>query len=430
MLGSKKLPTLSNARMLRRVHELTLRFLQDRSGSYVIMFAVALPALAGFAAFGTEEGLLLYDRQGMQHAADSGAVSAAAAYTAGGADHLATHVNSVAASYGFVNGTNGTTVTVHQPPSSGSYANNSAAIEVIISQPQARVFSSLWNTRPIPITARAVAIPHGQACVLALDPTASSSFSEQGSVSSTLVNCSVVDDSSSTTAMSIGGSARLTTSFVGVTGGISGASGVTTTAGIMTGYHPVADPYADVALPSFSGCDHHNFSSHSTVSLTPGVYCGGISLNAGAVATLSPGTYYLDGGNLSMEGSSTLNGTGVTLVFTSSSGSHYATASIAGGANINLTAPTTGTLAGIAIFGDRNMPVGTLYNFTGGGGQAIGGAVYLPKGALSWSGNSGLSQRCTQIVADTIQMVGDSGLAINCAGYGTRRIPTVTALVE
>ena len=76
------------------------------------------------------------------------------------------------------------------------------------------------------------------------------------------------------------------------------------------------------------------------------------------------------------------------------------------------------------------MPVGTTFGLTGGTGQAIGGAVYFPKGQVQWAGNASLSQRCTQIVADTIQLVGDSGLSINCAGYGTRRIGNPTALVE
>lgn len=54
-----------------------------------------------------------------------------------------------------------------------------------------------------------------------------------------------------------------------------------------------------------------------------------------------------------MNGSATLTGTGVTLVFTSS-GNNYASATINGGATVNLTAPATGSTAGIVLFGDRN----------------------------------------------------------------------------
>ena len=93
-------------------------------------------------------------------------------------------------------------------------------------------------------------------------------------------------------------------------------------------------------------------------------------MNAGANITLSPGVYYLDQGSLAVNGGATMSGTGVTLVFTSSTGSGYATANIDGGATLNLTAPSSGSTAGIVFFGDRNMPVGTSFTFEGGASQS------------------------------------------------------------
>jgi hypothetical protein len=412
------------------MREFLSRFSQDRSGNYAIIFALALPALVGFTAFGTEEGLLLFDRQGMQHAADSSAQSAAVAYSAGATGAITTQARSVAASYGFVDGDHGATVTVHQPPSSGAYQNNPQAIEVIITKPQTRLFSSLWSSRAIPILARAVALPQDQPCILALDPTADGSYSEQGSVAAHLVHCSVVADSNSNSAISVGGAATLAATFVGVVGGISGQSKITSTNGITSGYHSVADPYADVPLPSYGGCDHTGYSTHSTVTLNPGVFCGGMNLGSSAAVTLNSGIYILDQGSLSMAGSASLTGTGVTLVFTSSNGTNYADAHITGGARIDLTAPTSGPTAGIALYGDRNMPAGTSFSFRGGSLQSIGGAVYLPRGALSWAGDPDVSQRCTQIIADTISLVGDSGLSVDCTGYGTKPIGSLATLLE
>src|SRR5437868_10922289 len=87
------------------------RFRRDETGAYAMVAAFALPVLVGAAAFGTEEGLLLYKQRQMQHAADSSAVSAAAAYIAGNSS-IVTQADSVAASYGFTDGKNSTTVTV------------------------------------------------------------------------------------------------------------------------------------------------------------------------------------------------------------------------------------------------------------------------------------------------------------------------------
>src|SRR5205823_3541203 len=148
-------------------------------------------------------------------------------------------------------------------------------------------------------------------------------------------------------------------------------SNITATYGTMTGYHYTSDPYATMNYPAYSGCDFHNKSWHGTATISPGVYCGGMKLTAGGNVTLNPGIYYLDGGSLSMEGQTTLRGTGVTLVFTSSSGSGYATASIAGGATLQITAPTTGPTAGIVMFGDRSEPLDTAYSLTGGDNQNV-----------------------------------------------------------
>ena len=65
-------------------------------------------------------------------------------------------------------------------------------------------------------------------------------------------------------------------------------------------------------------------------------------------------------GDLTVNGGAKMTGTGVTIIFTSSTGANYPTASINGGAVISLTPPTTGPLTGVVMFGDRDMPVGAL----------------------------------------------------------------------
>ncbi len=416
--------TISRSRGLLR------RFRRDESGNYLILTAIMMPVLVGAASFGVEEGLLLHNKKAMQHAADSAAVSAAVAVATGASGNGATQANAVAASYGFVDGTNSTTITVNSPPRQGPNTNDRSALEVIVAQPQARIFSSLWSSQPIPVSSRAVAMPQGAPCILALNQSVSGAYTEQGSVSVSLVNCSVISDSKNSTALKIGGSSRLSTSFAAAVGGISGQAGIAATNGITAGYHYVADPYASVPMPTFTGCDKRNYSTNSNVTLYPGVYCGGIALKSQARVTLSPGTYVLDQGSLSMSGQSSLSGTGVTLFFTSSTGNNYATASIAGGAAINIVAPTSGPTAGIAIFGDRRMPSGTTFKLVGGDSQLVGGAIYLPNAAINWAGNSSLGQQCTQIVADTIDMVGNSGLKVDCQGYGTKPLATAALLVE
>src|SRR4029079_13509666 len=106
----------------------------------------------------------------------------------------------------------------------------------------------------------------------------------------------------STTALSVGGSASISALSVGVVGGISGSASITAMQGIKTGIGPVTDPYANDSFPSFSGCTQDNYKGKTVETINPGVYCGGISVNAGAVITLNPGIYYLDGGDFTVNG--------------------------------------------------------------------------------------------------------------------------------
>src|SRR6476646_8356414 len=108
------------------------RFRRDRSGSYVIIVGLAAPALVGLVGLGTEYGLWMYTHQGAQSAADAAAFSAAQAYSVSGSGgsigvgggsgtgpNVVTEANAIAKSFGFTNGQNGVTVTVHRPPTSG-----------------------------------------------------------------------------------------------------------------------------------------------------------------------------------------------------------------------------------------------------------------------------------------------------------------------
>jgi Flp pilus assembly protein TadG len=402
-----------------------VRFTEDQSGNYTIIAALALPVLVGFGSLGTEYGTWVYTHQNMQGAASSAAVSATVAA------NPTTEAKAIAASYGFTDGVNNVSVTLDQPPAAGPYVSNTSASEVVIQQSQPRMLSALFGSDPVTISARAVALAKpSNGCVLALDRSASGALTEQGSTQVTLTGCSVYDNSANAAAMSTGGT--FTADSVNVVGGISGStSGITTTNGIRTGVAAASDPYSNVAIPSFSGCDQNNFSAHSSMTINPGVYCNGISLNAGAVVTMNPGIYIIDQGSLFVRGGATLKGTGVTIIFTSSTHSNYATATINGNATINLTASNTGPTAGLVFFGDRNMPTGTNFKLNGGSAQSFGGAIYLPQAALSYSGNSAASNGCTQIIADTVTFTGNSNVALNCSGYGTQAIgyPTAT-LVE
>jgi hypothetical protein len=151
-----------------------------------------------------------------------------------------------------------------------------------------------------------------------------------------------------------------------------------------------------------------------------------MSFSGAAQITMSPGTYFLNG-NLSVSGGATLTGTtGVTLVFLGN-----ASASFTGGSVVRLTAPTTDATAGMVMFGDRTMTLGTNFNLAGGTSFLFTGAVYLPRAAVNMTGGSTTGNpTCNQVVANTIRLAGGGTFANNCIGTGVKPAGARAKLVE
>src|ERR1041384_2909571 len=370
------------AKLSRRVRRLR----DDESGNVVVIFALALLPLVGLVGAAVDYSHGNSIKTAMQAATDATALKLAKAAGTLSDTQLSQQA------------TNNFNVLFARPETTGvqigaqyDTANKSPSLTATGSMKTD--FMGLMGFSSLTIAARAVAKPvgAGTACVLALNANVSGAATVQGGNNVNLAGCSLYANSKSGSALAVGGSASLSALSVGVVGGISGGAAITTTQGVSTGGSPVADPYSTLTIPSFSGCDATNFTAHSTVTINPGVYCGCMQLNANARVTLNPGIYYIDHGDFSMNGGAALTGTGVTLIFTSSTISNWPKATINGGATVNLTPPTTGTTAGIVMFADRNIPVGTSFKFGGGASQYIGGAVYIPTGDVTFAGGASSS---------------------------------------
>jgi Flp pilus assembly protein TadG len=402
------------------------RFACDRRGGVAPLLAIAaLPLLVGVGAavdFSRAEST----KSAMQAAVDATALAIVRAKAGNTTVPDATTFFSAAFS---LSGVQDITVTSNVTSGGGGYT---ASLTAQGKLPTSFMGVIGYSQLTIGVNASAYSSNAQAGCVMALDKTAASAISLGGSTTVNLSNCSLFSNSSSATAVSVGGSASLTALSIGAVGGVSASSSnVTLTNGIQTHIGALTNPYADVTVPTFSGCTDSNVKVKSATTLDPGVYCNGVTVNAGGTLTLNPGVYYIDRGNFSVNGGGTVTGTGVTLIFTSSTGANYATATINGNASISLTAPNSGTTAGIVIFGDPNAPVGTAINLSGGSTQTFGGAIYAPTGAITYTGGAATSSSCTQIIGDTVTFTGNSSVAINCSSYKTRPFgPATVSLIS
>ena len=154
-----------------------------------------------------------------------------------------------------------------------------------------------------------------------------------------------------------------------------------------------------------------SITGNNTVTLSPGTYYGGISITGNANVTFRSGTYILAGGGLNVTGNSTLTGSGVTFYDSSATGYSYAPINLTGNETANLSAPTSGSLAGMLFFQDRSVASGTGSKVVGNSSSTFDGAVYFPTTSVQYTGNSSGSGY-TFLIADSITMTGNTSMTI------------------
>jgi len=407
-----------------------LHLWRDRRGSYSILAAAMMPVLVGFTALGSETGLWFYQHQRMQSAADAAAFSAGAAYIGGNTTTFSTDAKAVAATFGFTDGANSTTVTVNQPPASGPNVSTPGAVEVIVSQPQQRLFSAALMSSTVSIRARAVSATTGQvtACVLGLDPTAANTVLISNNAVLPDPNCGVVSDSSSATGFTVNNNAVVsgpTSSHggtsLGVNAHLNGNPNLTNAAA-------VADPYASANPGSPPPCTSQNGtgSNNGSRNLVPDVtvngvgmahFCSGLNFQNNFSATFAPGVYFIDT-QLVFGNNALITGTNVTLVI---NGNYQI--NIGNNATVDITAPLTGPTAGIAFMGGRTATSTVVQTFSNNTVLNLTGAIYFPNQILNFDNNGTTSATgCTQLVARQVQIMNNVALHNNCNGTGTRPI--------
>jgi len=389
-------------------------------GNVAIIFALSMPAVIGGAGLAAETSFDYFQKTHLQAAADAAAYAGALEDRAGSSSSI---ISSAANAQATANGWSSAagTITVNSPPASGSHQTaNSVEVRLTLSAP--RFFSAYFSSTPLTIGARAVATATtaADACILALNKTASQSVQVQGNSALTLTGCDVMSNSVANDAVNVWGSAKLTAECVASAGGVTNKAGLTLTGcpSAMTQAPRVADPFANLPTPSPGPAQ--TIPKKGPYVLSPGSYSNGMNLSGNT--TLNPGVYYVSGGNFSVAPNSVITGSGVTIFMASG-----AQVSMNGNSTIQLSAPTTGTYSGILFYGDR-ASTGGLNTFNGDASSLLTGDLYFPTQTVSYLGNFSGAGGCTQIVADQVAWNGNATIAVDCSAAGMNKITARTAV--
>ncbi|HEX3571534.1 MAG TPA: pilus assembly protein TadG-related protein [Acidobacteriaceae bacterium] len=395
-------------------------FLRDERGQTAILTAVSIACLCGMAGFSVDVGTMFRAKRLMQTAADAGALAGLGAKNFGTAQNSA---YSATALNGFTNGSNGVTVLVNNPPSSGPHATpliNNLYVEVIVSQAQPTYFMKLFHLSSMNVSARAVAgYGPGNSCIYTLD-TSGNDVGLSGGGDLNMPNCGIMVDSASSNALTISNNANLTASSIGIVGSYTGGASGNLNPTPITGIAPASDPLSYLTAPTYNpaSCiaDPHPTSNATLGPTGGGTICyNGLTISGSGTVNFNPGIYVINGG-FSTSGSVVINGTGVMIYLAAPNGS----LSMTGGGAVNLTAPTTGTYAGLLFYEDPNDT--NTMKVAGSNGSTVTGIFYAANATLTLSGSSGATFY-SNIVVSALNVTGSN----NLQSYST--VATNTPLV-
>jgi Flp pilus assembly protein TadG len=406
------------------------RRLADETGQVLVMAALSMTALLGFAALATDVGVLFRTRRNVQIATDAAAIAGSVDYLYNGTTTSAiAAAKAASAANGITDGTGSAVVTVNIPPAGGPNAGNAAFVEAIVSKPKSTIFMGVFGIRSMTVNARAVAgtPTYGQACIW-LMKNSGMALDLQGNYDIEAPSCGIYVNSTSANALSVtGNGGTVNAKFLDVVGSSTSPHATAPTEPTLNAA-PRKSPWGNLTGPTEGngGC--------TTIDKTTTTVTGDVSGSAPGLghaicyqkavtlsgATLGPGVYMFENG-VTISGTVTENG-GTLDIYGGSFNQPSNTL-------LNITAPTSGTYNGIAIMQPSNNTNDLQVQF-GSNNQTLDGYIYAP-GAEVYLQDHGGGITATGIVAATMF---DKASVIRIPSYDaahpTTTVNRVVTLVE
>ncbi len=385
------------------------RFRKDTCGGVLIYFAFMLPVLLGVSGLAVDASLWYGHKRDLQATADVAALTAALEMTRLDDETLGkTAAKADAITNGF-DEAEGDTLEINTPPTSGPFAGQNGVFEAIVTRPVPTFLARLVYPDQVIVAARAVASVAGSSvpCVLALEENEKNAIKvNNGSFFAD--GCKVqINSSNQQKALQVYSGATMDADEINIVGEYVNKGYISSEPN--TGMSAFGDPLAGLSPPPISGCDYNDVAFDEGIHvLSPGVYCGGLSLSGTADVELEPGTYIIQNGDFSTSGGE-LQGEDVTFYMAGDS-----SVSMTGQSDIELSAPLTGDYTGVLFYGDPNASTTVQHHINGNSNMAYNGFMYFPTAELMYNGNGmGTTSNYTAVIARLLRFGGNGELHFN-----------------
>ena len=156
------------------------------------------------------------------------------------------------------------------------------------------------------------------------------------------------------------------------------------------------------------------------VTLKPGVYCGGITINGDAKVVFCEGDYIIKDGPFRIADNADVTGEHAGFYMTGKTSA----IDFSGNATIDLVGPRDGVMAGLLFFDDRNTPGLRLHKINAKHANRLEGTIYLPKGILLIDPEGTVAEKSayTAIIAMSLVLENGPELVLN-ADYDATDVP-------
>lgn len=391
------------------------RLAADRRGAVALMVALASPMLILAAGMAIDVGSWYVEEHRLQLAADAGALSAARLLQ----DAHVTTADYQAAAQVDAQGAAGQALmgTPVWPPT--VTVNGTSSLTVTIQSAASLFFTTAISGFTVPLRASATAgiVQAAAPCILATSQSADDALVVHDGGKVVATGCSIVSDSSSSSAIDVYSGAQVNASMVDTAGGWQATNGAHISPSPVS-TQPVGDPLSGQETPDTNlNCQPAPVCGNGVEPCTfaPGLYCNGLSLDNGNKAVFQPGTYYISGKVPGTQYDMTLQGgtqiqplNGVTFVITDSAPS----VDIGNGVKLTITAPTSASAAtpypGLALY-IPGQSQGAAFTIDGGGQITLDGAIYIPNAGLVMNNGTRIASSNggnAELIAQTIAVYG------------------------
>lgn len=385
-------------------------------GNLTMMFALSAPALLGTIGLTSDYAMGSMKESALQSAADNAALAAARELTVSSS----TDANVVSSANNYV-----TEELRGKDDAATSVVlidRKVGSVKVTVSEAWTPLFAQYFNAAitPIIVTATAKLAGSTNICVLSLTPKGVGGIALTNNSSVTANGCGLYANSTDASAIVVSSFSKIVSPLVCSAGGVINGGGISSTA-ILTDCPTMPDPLASRPAPKYGACDFNKTKiSSGYMTLSPGVYCGGIQVSGNAVVTFNPGTYVIKDGLFNVTNTASIKGKDVAFYLTGFPTYLFFT----GDATIDLSGAESGDMAGLLFFEDRSTGFLNIHDISASHASNLTGTIYMPKGNLFVHPAAAVGENSAYTAIVVNRLIVDQGpsLTLN-TNYSATQVP-------